>query len=59
LVEALAIEQDNKEFTQLLADLYFTMGQYNKALLLLKKLIEQDPQNHHAVWQVGEIYLIT
>lgn len=59
LIEALAIEPDNKEFNQLLADLYFTMWNYNKALSLLKKLIESDPHNHGAIWQIGEIYLIT
>jgi len=59
LIEWLAIDPDNKEFNQLLADLYFTIWNHNKALSLLKKLIESDPHNHSAIWQIGEIYLIT
>jgi len=59
LIEWLAISPENMEFNQLLADLYFTIGNHNKALSLLKKIIEIDPQNHVAIWQIGEIYLIT
>ncbi|NOZ43630.1 MAG: tetratricopeptide repeat protein, partial [bacterium] len=59
LIEGLAIAPNNKEFNQLLADLYFTMGNYNKALSLLKKIIQLDPQSHNAIRQIGEIYLIT
>ncbi len=59
LIEGLAIDPKNKEFNQLLADLYFTMWNYNKALSLLKKIIEADPKSHNAIRQIGEIYLIT
>lgn len=59
LIEWLAIDPENMEFNQLLADLYFTIGNHNKALSLLKKIIEIDSQNHVAIWQIGEIYLIT
>jgi len=59
LIEWLALDPDNMEFNQLLADLYFTIWNHNKALSLLKRLIEDDPQNHNAIRQIGEIYLIT
>lgn len=57
LVEGLAIDPENLEFHQMLADLYFTLGNYKKALTLLKKVIEIEPQDHKAIWQIGEIYL--
>lgn len=57
LVEWLAIDPDNLEFNQMLADLYFTLGNYTKSLTLLKKVIDMEPQDHKAIWQIGEIYL--
>lgn len=57
LVEGLAIDWDNLEFNQMLADLYFTLGNYTKSLTLLKKIIDMEPQDHKAIWQIGEIYL--
>lgn len=57
LVEGLAIDSDNLEFNQMLADLYFTLGNYTKSLTLLKKVIDMEPQDHKAIWQIGEIYL--
>jgi len=57
LVEWLAIDPENLEFNQMLADLYFTLGNYTKSLTLLKKVIDMEPQDHKAIWQVGEIYL--
>lgn len=57
LIEGLAIDPDNMEFHQLLSDLYFTIGNYKKALSLLKRIVDEDPQDHKAIWQVGEIYL--
>jgi len=57
LVEGLAIDSDNLEFNQMLAELYFTLGNYKKSLTLLKKVIEIEPQDHKAIWQIGEIYL--
>jgi len=57
LVEGLAIDPYNLELNQMLADLYFTLGNYKKALTLLKKIIEIEPQDHKAIWQIGEIYL--
>ncbi len=41
----------------MLADLYFTIGNYKKALTLLKKVIDLDPLDHRAIWQIGEVYL--
>ena len=57
LVEWLAIDPDNVDFQELLADLYFTLGHYKKSLSLLKKVIDNDPQDHKAIWQIWEIYL--
>jgi tetratricopeptide (TPR) repeat protein len=57
IVEGLAIDSENLELNQMLADLYFTLGNYKKALTLLKKVIEIEPQDHKAIWQIGEIYL--
>ncbi len=57
LVEWLAIDPHNLELNQMLADLYFTLGNYKKSLTLLKKIIEIEPQDHKAIWQIGEIYL--
>lgn len=57
LIEWLAIDENNLELHKLLADLYFTLGQHKKSLSLLKKIIELDPQDHKAIWQIGEVYL--
>lgn len=57
LVEGLAIDPDNLDFQELLADLYFTLGHYKKSLSLLKKVIDRNPQDHKAIWQIWEIYL--
>lgn len=59
LIEWLAIDSGNVEINKYLADLYFTVGNNKKALSLLKKIIEADPKDHNAIWQIGEIYLIT
>lgn len=57
IIEGLAIDQDDKDLNKLLADLYFTMGNYKKALPILKKIVEMDPKDHKAIRQIGEIYL--
>lgn len=57
LVEGLAIDPENIDFQELLADLYFTLGHYKKSLSLLKKVIDNDPQDHKAIRQIWEIYL--
>ena len=59
LIEWLAIEPENLELNKQLADLYFTIWNHKKALSLLKKIIEEDPEDHNAIRQIGEIYLIT
>jgi len=58
LIEWLAIEPNNLEIQKQLADLYFTIWNNKKALSLLKKIIEDDPEDHNAIWQIWEIYLI-
>lgn len=57
IIEWLAIDPQDKDLNKLLADLYFTMSNYKKALPILKKIVEMDPKDHKAIWQIGEIYL--
>lgn len=57
IIEWLAIDPEDKDLNKLLADLYFTMSNYKKALPILKKIVEMDPNDHKAIWQIGEIYL--
>jgi len=57
LIEALAIDPQNLEIIRMLGDHYFDTGKYIKALSLLKRVINEDPSNHKAVWQIGQIYL--
>lgn len=57
IIEWLAIDPNDKDLHKLLADLYFTMSNYKKALPILKKIVEMDPKDHKAIWQIGEIYL--
>jgi len=59
IIEWLAIDPNDRDLNKLLADFYFNLGNYKKALSLLKKIIEIDPQDHKAIWQIGEMYLIT
>ncbi|MEI7919627.1 MAG: tetratricopeptide repeat protein [bacterium] len=48
----MAIDGEDKDLNKLLADLYFTMGTYKKALPILKKIVELDPKDHKAIWQI-------
>lgn len=57
IIEGLAIDQEDKELNKLLADLYFAMSNYKKSLPILKKIVDMDPKDHKAIWQIGEIYL--
>ncbi len=57
IIEWLAIDPDDKDLNRLLADLYFTMSNYKKALPILKRIVEMDPNDHKAIRQIGEIYL--
>lgn len=59
IIEWLAIDPNDRDLNKLLADFYFNLGNYKKALSLLKKIIEIDPQDHKAIWQIWEMYLIT
>lgn len=58
IIEWLAIDPTNLELTKMLADFYFVIGSYKKALSLLKKIIEWTPEDHKSLWQVWEIYFI-
>ena len=57
LIEWLMLEPENKEFTERLSDHYFTNQQYLKAMSLLKKLVNNDPNHHKAIRQIGQIYI--
>ncbi len=57
IIEWLAIDPQDKDLNKLLADLYFTMSNYKKALPILKKIVEIDPKDHKAIRQIGEVYL--
>ncbi len=58
IIEWLAIDPSNLELTKMLADYYFTIWSYKKALPLLKKIIEREPEDDKSLWQIGEIYFI-
>ena len=58
IIEGLALDPSNLELTKMLADLYFTLGSHKKALSLLKKIVERDPEDHKSLRQIGEIYFI-
>jgi tetratricopeptide (TPR) repeat protein len=57
IIEWLAIDDDDMDLNKLLADLYFTMSNHKKALPILKKIVEIDPKDHKAIWQIAEVYL--
>ncbi len=58
LIEWMAIEDTNwLSFKKMLADWYFSIQNFKKALTLLKQILAQEPKNHKSLWQVGEIHL--
>lgn len=59
LIEAMTIDESSLRVLKPLADLYFTLGNYKKALPLLKNISEQDPTDHKVIWQIAEIYFVT
>lgn len=59
LIEGLSIDAESLLVLKPLSELYFALGNYKKAISLLKKVTEQDPSDHKAFWQIGEIYFIT
>ena len=59
LIEGLSIDPESLEVLKPLSELYFTLGNYKKAISLLKKVTDKDPSDHKAFWQIGEIYFIT
>jgi len=58
IIEWLAIDPTNLELTRMLADYYFVIWSYKKALPLLKKIIDWVPEDHKSLWQIWEIYFI-
>lgn len=59
LIEGLSIDPESLDVLKPLSELYFTLGNYKKAISLLKKVTDKDPSDHKAFWQIGEIYFIT
>ncbi len=59
IIEWLAIDSEDRDLNKLLADYYFNLWNYKKALSLLKKIVELDPTDHKAIWQIWEMYLIS
>ncbi len=55
LVEGITLLPNDKDFQKNLADLYFHQWKYKKAQSLLKKILTENPEDHNALWQVGEI----
>ena len=43
LIEGLSIDSESLEVLKPLSELYFTLGNYKKAISLLKKITERDP----------------
>lgn len=58
LIEGLTIDDEALEILRPLSDLYFALGNYKKALSLLKKVSEKDPTDHKVIWQIAEIYFV-
>jgi len=56
LVEWLALDSGNIDFLNMLSTHYFDSRQQIKALTLLKKVVNKEPKNHKAIWQIGKIY---
>lgn len=56
LIEWLSIDNENQEFIEMLWSLYFYEEKYNKALALLKRAFDKNPQSHNVLWQLGYIY---
>lgn len=58
IIEGIAIEEkQNWDFTKMLADRYFHLWKYTKALTLLKQILSIEPKHHRSLRQVAEIHL--
>ncbi len=58
LIEWLSMEPTNKLLNKNLAEYYFNMWNHKKALQLFKSITEKYPDDHSAVWHLGQIYLM-
>lgn len=56
LIEWLAINENDIELITLLWNYYFSIWNSKKSLPLLKKILEQDPNEHKTIWQIWQIY---
>lgn len=57
LIEGLILDPDDVDIFRQLADFYITEGKYTKALSMFRKILTFDPNDHHALRQIGEIYI--
>ena len=57
LVTWLALDPTDKDFNTRLADLYFWTQNNKKAMTLLKKNLDSNPDEHKILWQVAEIHI--
>ncbi len=57
LIEWLALDSYRIDVLKTLADYYFTYNQTKKSLPLLKKILDDHPEDHKTLRQMAEIYL--
>ncbi len=55
LVEWLAIDPNSNDFLKMLGDHYFESWNLVKAITILKKIINEEWDNHKAIRQIGQI----
>ncbi len=57
LIEWLAIDPNSNDLLKMLGDHYFESWNLVKALTILKKIINEEGDNHKAIRQIAQIYL--
>ena len=57
LIEWLAIDPQNQDFLEMLSEYYFDTWSFIKAMTLLKKLVNNHPDNHKAIRQIWQVYI--
>lgn len=57
LIEGTVLEPSNTTILKKLAQYYFHNNNHKKSISLLKKVIDIDPTDHEALWQLGDIYI--
>lgn len=56
LIEWLAMNDNDMDIIASLWNYYFSIWNPKKALPLLKKILENNPDDHKTIWQIGQIY---